>query len=111
MKAAFFLFSLVLLALASIASADPQNQPPVAPVQAVTATATPAAPPASSVDLFLQKLFEPQKPVRRAATCYDNAYEYCQTFCSELSQTNGCDFFANQECLCERFPADCPVCY
>lgn len=109
MKAAFFLFSLVLLALASTASADPQTQPPAAPAQ--EARATPAAATAASVDLVLQKIFEPQKPARRATSCYDNAFEYCQTFCSELSQTNGCDFFANQECLCERFPADCPVCY
>jgi len=107
MRAAFFLFSLVLLALASVASADPRIQPPA---QEVTATA-PAAPTAASVDLALQKIFEPQKPARRATSCYDDRYEYCQTFCWELSQTNGCDFFANQQCLCERFPADCPVCY
>jgi hypothetical protein len=110
MKTAFLLVSLALLALASAASAaDPQPQPPVASAQEVTAT--PAAPTAASVDLALQKIFEPQKPARRATSCYDNVYEYCQTFCYELSQTNGCDFFANQECLCERFPADCPVCY
>jgi len=107
MKAAFLLFSLILLALAYAAFAEPQSQPPANPAQAVT----PEAPTAASVDLALQKIFEPEKPARRATSCYDDRYEYCQTFCWELSQTNGCDFFANQECLCERFPADCPVCY
>lgn len=108
MKTAFLLCALTLV-LATAAFAEPRTQPPATPAQATAAAPTAQA--ASSVDLALQKIFEPQKPARRATTCYDNAFEYCQSFCSELSQTNGCDFFANQECLCERFPADCPVCY
>ena len=106
MKTAVLLVSLALLPLATIASADSGNQPAVS----AGFTVTPASP-ASSWDLSLRKLFSAQKPVSRATSCYDNVYEYCQTFCTELSQTNGCDFFANQECLCERSWADCPVCY
>jgi hypothetical protein len=107
MKAAVLLFSLILLALASVAFAEPPSQPSAAPAPTVAAE----APTAASVDLALQKIFEPEKPARRTAACYDNAYEYCQNFCWELGQTNGCDMFATQQCLCQRFPADCPVCY
>jgi hypothetical protein len=104
MKATVLLVSLALLALASAASADAGNQP------AAGFTVTPASP-ATSVDLSLQKLFSARKPVNRTTSCYDNVFEYCMSSCYELSQTNGCDFFANQECLCERSWADCPVCY
>ena len=111
MKAAFTLFSVLLLALASVALADPVSPAPGVVAQAPTPVSTPTAPPASTVDPSLQKLFSAQKPVNRTTTCYDRVYEDCLSFCPSLSQTNGCGFFTDQQCLCERSSADCPACY
>lgn len=54
---------------------------------------------------------KPAKPAWIPASCYEEVYNYCQWACYDLSQNGGCDFFANQACLCMYYPADCPVCY
>jgi hypothetical protein len=60
---------------------------------------------------LLAEIFNSKQPVVESNSCYDQVYQDCMTFCYELSQTNGCDSFATQQCLCWRYPTDCPVCY
>ncbi|HTQ80427.1 MAG TPA: hypothetical protein VMM92_10560 [Thermoanaerobaculia bacterium] len=101
--------SLLLLAFAlftaSVATAAPPDATAPSTAPAATATVDHAA------EAALAKLFSDHKPVHRTDGCFDAVYEDCLSFCSELSQNGGCTFFAEQQCLCERFPADCPVCY
>jgi hypothetical protein len=109
MKTALTLVALALLTVTVAAAAEPQRPAPV-PSPQKTAQVAPA--PDGSAETTLGKLFSEHKPSNRTYSCYDDRYQWCQTFCSDLSQTNGCDFFANQQCLCQRYPwADCPVCY
>jgi hypothetical protein len=111
MKTALSLFVLAFLILSAVALAEPDRQAPLPIVQAPPTAATVTAPPDHVADAALAKLFAAQKPVNRTTSCYDARYQYCLDFCYGLVMENGCDFFANQECLCERWPADCPVCY
>ena len=109
MKTALSLVALAFLTLSAVALAEPERQAPLPIIQAPSTPVTVA--PDRTVDAALAKLFAPQKPKNRTASCYETTYQYCLDFCYGRAMENSCDFFANQECLCERFPADCPVCY
>jgi len=91
--------------------------PGVAATDQPTAPATPAAAnlkegaPERSPEALLADIFNAHRPVSRSSSCEEQVYQDCLTYCWELSQTNGCDFFASQTCLCWRYPVDCPVCY
>ncbi len=112
MKTALTLFALAFLTLTAVAVAETQQQAPVSAVQAAPTVAAPATTaPDRAAEAALAKIFSGQKPVNRSVSCYETMYQYCQDFCYGLVMENRCDFFANQECLCERFPADCPICY
>ena len=112
MKTALSLFALAFLTLSAVVLAEPDRQAPVPAVQAPPAAASPAtAAPDHAADAALAKLFAAQKPKNRTLSCYETTYQYCLDFCYGRAMENSCDFFANQECLCERWPADCPVCY
>ena len=112
MKTTLSLFALAFLTLSAAALAEPEKQAPLPIVQGLATAAAPVTvAPDHSADAALAKLFSTQKPKNRTTSCYETTYQYCLDFCYGLATENGCDFFANQECLCERFPADCPVCY
>ena len=112
MKTALTLFALVFLTLTAVAVAETPHQAPVPAVQAAPASAVPAtAAPDRAAEAALARIFSGQRPVNRSVSCYESMVQYCQDFCYGLVMENRCDFFANQECLCERSPADCPICY
>ena len=109
MKTALTLVALVLLSLPAAGASTPGSAPSVQPAP------PPASPSISALDrspeAALDQLLGAHRPANRTYSCYDQVYAWCLSSCYELSQTNGCDFFANQECLCERSWADCPACY
>ncbi|HSS52461.1 MAG TPA: hypothetical protein VLX28_26250 [Thermoanaerobaculia bacterium] len=112
MKTALSLFALAFLTLSAGVLAEPERQAPLPAVQAPPAAAAPVtAAPDHTADAALAKLFAGQKPVNRTTSCYDARFQYCLDFCSGVAAENGCDLFASQQCLCEHWPADCPVCY
>jgi hypothetical protein len=102
MKIAFALLASALLATTAV-SASAESQPK--PAVAAPASAD------RSVEAALAKLFSDHKPTPRTTSCEEVVYEWCMSYCYDLSMNFGCSFFASQECLCERAPADCPVCY
>jgi hypothetical protein len=112
MKTALSLFALAFLTLSVLLLAEPERQAPAPAVQASPAVKAPVtAAPDRTADAALAKLVSGQKPVNRTTSCYDDRYQFCLDSCPGLVMENGCDLFANQQCLCERWPADCPVCY
>jgi predicted DCC family thiol-disulfide oxidoreductase YuxK len=112
MKTALTLFSLAFLTLTAVVVAETQQPAPVPAVEAApTDAALAAAAPDRAAEAALARIFSGQRPVNRSVSCYETMIQYCQDFCYGLVMENRCDFFANQECLCERSPADCPICY
>jgi hypothetical protein len=100
---------LALLAFTLLTASVALAAPPAAPTPPSAAIPNQAAP-ERSPETLLADIFAP-RPMNRTASCEEEVYEQCMIFCWELSQTNGCDFFASQTCLCWRYPVDCPVCY
>jgi hypothetical protein len=101
MKKRLAVFALALLLTAGLAAAG----------QPGALTPPSAAAPERSPENLLADIFSAPRPVNRSASCEEQVYQECLVYCWDLSQTGGCDFFANQTCLCWRGPADCPLCY
>jgi hypothetical protein len=105
MKIAFALLASALLATTAVSAAGAESQ-------SKPAVAAPA--PASadrSVEAALAKLFSDHKATPRTTSCEEVVYEWCMSYCYDLSMNYGCSFYASQECLCQRASADCPACY
>lgn len=100
---------LALFALALFTSGLATAGQPIAPTPPAAATLQEATP-ERTPEALLADIFAP-RPVDRSSSCEEQVYQDCLIYCWELSQTNGCSFFAAQTCLCWRYPVDCPVCY